>query len=225
VVISSGPSCTGRQALAMPRSSRSGGSGEVAAARRRQRHHLDVDLERVFLIEQARVEPLIVHATSVLQTTTQASTASHSRCSSQRFPSHMGTGPRPRCAGRAPGRAGGCPSQREAGRRILSSQADARARQRTREARDGRTPWMPPDPHQGDVGAGLLVPPPPGQAKVGRYGQRLFMHDAVRLNKASTSLARGGCSSARWSTRHRAGWRRPRLILRFVSLRRARLRF
>ena len=34
-----------------------------------------------------------------------------------------------------------------------------------------------------DVGAGLLVQPPPGQAKLGRHGQRLVMHDAVRFEQ------------------------------------------
>lgn len=37
-----------------------------------QMRGLGIDLERVLLIEQARVEPLIVHNLSVLQTTTHA---------------------------------------------------------------------------------------------------------------------------------------------------------
>jgi hypothetical protein len=42
-----------------------------------------------------------------------------------------------------------------------------------------RRRWIPA---RGDVGASLLVQPPPGQAELGRYGQRLFMHNAVGSN-------------------------------------------
>ena len=42
---------------------------------------------------------------------------------------------------------------------------------------------MPPGPRPGDVGAGLLVQPPPGQAKLGRYGQCLFVDNAVRFEQ------------------------------------------
>lgn len=38
-------------------------------------------------------------------------------------------------------------------------------------------------PARGDVGAGLLVQPPPRKPKLGRYGQGLFVHDAVRLEQ------------------------------------------
>jgi hypothetical protein len=41
-------------------------------------------------------------------------------------------------------------------------------------------------PARGGVGASLLVQPPPGQAKLGRHGQRLFMHDAVRFEQRVT---------------------------------------
>lgn len=38
-------------------------------------------------------------------------------------------------------------------------------------------------PTRGDVGTGLLVQPPPGQAKLGRYRQCLVMHDTVRFEQ------------------------------------------
>jgi hypothetical protein len=38
-------------------------------------------------------------------------------------------------------------------------------------------------PARGDIRASLLIQPPPGQAKLGRDGQCLFMHDAVRFEQ------------------------------------------
>lgn len=38
-------------------------------------------------------------------------------------------------------------------------------------------------PARRDVGTGLLIQPPPGQAELSRHGQRLFMHDAVRFEQ------------------------------------------
>jgi hypothetical protein len=51
-------------------------------------------------------------------------------------------------------------------------------------------PWMVEHPGRrriparGDIGAGLLVQPPPGQAKLGRYSQCLIVHNTMRFEQS-----------------------------------------